>query len=210
MSTTPIPVKLKDDKVRVALGDPDTPGLVLFTIALATFGDGLMGDPEQGVDALDPSEIWVGLNERFGTWVTEEGENKLNAIMAGLSGAAFWRDELVFMSVATALFDGDLGDLIEVGMEELSATELMWALLEMELAWDAEETPEFSRQIRNYIENCLRREQDEQLDNTREVEHAYLRMLQQLRDIGVPASMIRAWDEEFAAVMEEIEARDIS
>lgn len=190
--------------MRVALGDADTPGFVLLTIALHVFGDEVFGDPDEGVDQMDPSEMWAGLNFRFGTWVTEEGENRLNAIITGLQDGKFWRDLNTFMAVSTALFDGDLGDLINVGFEELSATELMWAILEMQLAWDAEETPDYSRDVQEYVDQVLLREQEDQTDNATEVEKAYVAMLDQLVEMGVASSMIRALDEEYAEVMENL------
>jgi hypothetical protein len=209
MSLPDRPLTLNTGKVRVALGDPDTPGLVLLIIALYEFGDAVFGDPEQGIEPMDPAEMWAELNSAYGTWLTEEGENKLNAIIAGLTDGAFWRDETVFMSVATALFDGDLGDLINAGWEELSATELMWAILEMELAWDSDDIPEYSLNVRTYIEDCLRREQEDMVENTKEIENSYLVMLKQLQDLGIPASMIRAWDEEYADVMERLESGSV-
>ena len=199
------PIHLDEGKIRVALGDPDTPGLVLFTIALWCFGDLVMGNPDEGIEPMDPAEMWASFNERFGTWVTEEGENKLNAVITGLRGAAFWEDQEVFVSCTTALYDGDLGDLINSGMEDLSATEIMWAILEMELVWDSPDTPEFAYSIQNYVGEQLAEEQEDQVENSKEVEKAYLSMLGQLQDLGVPPSIIRAWDEEFADVMEMLE-----
>jgi hypothetical protein len=200
----PTAVTLDEGKIRVALGDPDTPGLVLFTIAVYVFGDGVMGDPDEGIDQLDPAEMWAGFNSRFGTWVTEEGENKLNAIIAGLEGGKFWRDLNTFMAVSTALFAGDLGDLIDVGFEDLSATEIMWAVLEMALAWDSDETPEYSRDVRQYVDGVLVYEQEDQAANAAEVERAYVAMLDQLVELGIPPSMIRALDEEYGEVMEDL------
>jgi hypothetical protein len=197
-------VTLDEGKMRVALGDPDTPGLVLFTIALYVLGDGVMGDPDEGVDQMDPAEMWAALHSRFGTWVTEEGENKLNAIIAGLEEGRFWRDLNTFMAVSTALFDGDLGDLITVGFEELSATELMWAVLEMQLVWDSDDVPEYSRDVQEYVNDILLQEQDDQTENATEVEKAYVAMLDQLMEMGVPTSMLRALDEDYATVMDNL------
>ena len=154
---------------------------------------------------MDPALMWAELYSRYNTWITEEGENKLNALINGLRGGMFWRDLDIFMAVSTALFDGDLGDLITTGFEELSATELMWAILEMELAWDADETPEFSLNVQQYVEEVLANEQEDQNSNSQEVEKAYLVMLDQMRELGVPPSIIRAWDEEYAEVMEALE-----
>ena len=198
------PVKLDDGKIRLALGDPDTPGLVLFTIALYWFGPQVLGDPDEGIEQMDSAEMWSELHSRFGTWVTEEGENRLNALITGLQGGRFWTDLDTFMAVSTALFDGDLGDLITTGFEDLGATELMWSVLEMELAWDAEETPEFSLNIQQYVEDILSYEQEDQNANANEVEKVYLGMLDQLNEMGVPVSMIRAWDEEYSEVMENL------
>jgi hypothetical protein len=196
--------KLDEGKMRVALGDADTSGFVLLTIVLHTFGDDVFGNAEEGIEPMDPAEMWAGLNFRFGTWVTEEGENKLNAIITGLQDGMFWQDLNTFMAVSTALFDGDLGDLINVGFEDLSATEIMWAILEMQLAWDSDETPEYSRDVQEYVDQVLLQEQEDQTDNATEIEKAYVAMLDQLVDMGIPTSMIRALDEEYAVVMENL------
>ena len=199
------PVQLDAGAIRKAIGDPDTPGLVLFTIALGAFGPAVMGDDEEGVEQMDPAEMWAELNSRYGTWVTEEGENKLNAIITGLADGSFWRDVDVFMAVATALFDGDLGDILDVGFEDLSATEIMWAILEMGLAWDSDEVPEFSLDVQQYVNSVMSYEQEEQEQNMLEVDQAYMAMLDQMRELGIPGSMIRAWDEEYAQVVAALE-----
>jgi len=205
MSSSPRrPIKLIEGVITKALGDPDTPGLVLFTIVLHTFGDEVLGDPDQGIEAMDPAVMWAGLHDRYNTWVTEEGENKLNALITGLTDGMFWRDSDVFMSVATALFDGDLGDIIDVGFEELSAAEIMWAILEMELAWDSDDVPEFSLDVQQYVDKVLSLEQEDHDQNADEIEKAYLIMMEQLRQLGIPASMLRAWDEEYAQIAENL------
>lgn len=200
------PLALNEGAVRRALGDPDTPGFVLLTIALHTFGPDLFGDKESGIDALDPAEIWAGLHAKYGTWVPEEGENKLNAIIVGVIGGAFWVDLEVFQAVSTALFDGDLGDIIDVGFEDLSATELMWAMLEMGLVWDSSENPSFSLDVQSYIDKVLAYEQEDQEQNLMQVEQAYMLMLDQLRALGVPLSVLRTLDEEYAQLAASLEA----
>lgn len=198
-------IRLDDKVIRTVLGDPDTQGLILFTIILQEFGDGVMGDDETGVEPMDPAEMWAGLHARFGTWMTEEGENRVNAIITGLQDGRFWRDLETFMAVSTALFDGDLGDMIDVGFEDLSATEVMWAILEMSLVWNADETPEFSLSIKEYVDQILLHEQEDLTDSVTKVEKAYAFMLDQLIDLGVPHSMLRALDEEYSTVMESME-----
>ena len=64
--------------------------------------------------------------------------------------------------------------------------------------------------VRDYIESSLRDEQEDQVENSKEVEKAYLTMLRQLQEIGVPPAMIRMWDEEYADVMEDLEDADLS
>lgn len=198
-------IPLNEGAIRKALGDSDTPGLVLFTIALYEFGPYVMGDEDEGVEAMDPAEMWAELHSRYNTWVTEEGENKLNAIITGLTGGSFWYDVDVFMAVATALFDGDLGDMIDTGFENLSATEIMWAVLEMGLAWDADEEPQFSLDVRQYVNEVLSYEQEDQDQNAIEIEKVYLLMLDQMRELGIPGSFIRVWDEEYAQVVANLE-----
>ncbi len=203
------PIQLNTAKARVALADPDTPGLVLLTIAMWAFGDRVLGDPEGDVEAMDPSELWAGLNEIFGAWVSEEGENKLNALMLALQGDLFYRDVEVFQAVSTALFDGDLGDLVDGGFEDLTATEIMWAVLEVELAREDEEgPPEFSEGVQAYIAKALAMEQEDQEANSAEVHQAYTAMLDLLRDIGVPLSALRLWDTEYTETLEFLMAAD--
>jgi hypothetical protein len=198
-------IPLNEGAIRKALGDSDTPGLVLFTIALYEFGPSVMGDEDEGVEAMDPAEMWAELHSRYNTWVTEEGENKLNAIVTGLTGGSFWYDVDIFMAVATALFDGDLGDMIDTGFENLSATEIMWAVLEMGLAWDSDEEPQFSLDVRQYVNEVLSYEQEDQDQNAVEIEKVYLLMLDQMRELGIPGSFIRVWDEEYAQVVANLE-----
>lgn len=194
-------VKLDEGEIRKALGDADTSGIVLFVIALHAFGPAVMGDAEAGVEQMDPSEMWSDLFTRYGTWVTEEGENKLNAIITGLTNGQFWYDADVFVAVATALFDGDLGDTLI--FDDLDATEIMWAVLEMGMASDSVDPPAFSNAVRRYIQDALEYEQEDQDQNATEVERAYLMVLDQMRALGVPTDMLRAMDEEYAAVAAE-------
>jgi hypothetical protein len=197
------PVQIDIGKARVALGDPDTCAFVLLTIAMWTFGDEVLGDPEAGIEPMDPSELWAGLNETFGTWVTEEGENKLNALMLALQGDLFYRDIEVFSAVSQALFDGDLGDLINGTFDDLSTVEIMWATLEVELAREDEDgPPQFSDAITDMINRLLAMEQENHDDDIGMVRAEYYKLLDQLRDIGVPASAIRMLDEEYAETME--------
>lgn len=195
-------VKLDKGKVRLALGDPDTPGMVLFTIILYEFKEGVFGSDEE--EALDPSVMWVELNERYGTWMTEEGENRVNAILTGLTDGLFWRDLMVFQSVCDALFDGELGDSIDVGFAELSAVELMWAIVEMNLVLDTEDPPEFSRDIQKFIDATFFSEQENHEESMSMIEQEYKSLLHHLRILGIPATLIRELDDAYEEVVDDI------
>lgn len=200
------PIQIDIGKARVALGDPNTPAFVLLTIAMWAFGDEVLGDPTEGIEPLDPSELWAGLNETFGTWVTEEGENKLNALILALQGDLFYRDVEIFHSVCQALYDGDLGDLINGQFEELSSVEIMWAVMEVELArQDEDGPPKFSAAINSMINDVVNVEPDDHEEDVGIVREDYYRMLDQLRDIGVPVAAIRMLDEEYSETMEIFE-----
>jgi hypothetical protein len=197
------PIKLDIGKARVAIGDPDTPAFVLLTIAMWAFGDRVLGDPSEGIEPMDPAELWAGLHEIFDTWITEEGENKLNALLLALQGDIFYRDVEVFHSVAQALLDGDLGDLINGKFDDLSAVEIMWAVLEVELARDDDQgPPEFSYGVTELINRVMLIEPEGHEEDTTFVRQEYFRMLDQLRDIGIPNAALRALDEEYAATMD--------
>ena len=197
-------VDLDVGKIRLAIGDPDTPGLVLLTILLWTFGPRVFGDPEEGVERMDPAELWAETNETYGSWITEQGENKVNALLVGLTDEGFWQDIEIFKAVCTSLIDGDLGDLVAIGMEDLAAVDIMWAVLEMELAWDNPDTPEFSSEIDAYINRVIDEEQDDHRENSHDVEKNYYAMIRQMEEIGVPADIIRHWEDEYAMVMSDL------
>lgn len=194
-------------KCRVAVGDPDTPGFVLLTIALWSFGDRVFGDPEFGVEQMDPSEMWAEFNEIFGTWVSEEGENKLNALILALVTPNFYTDVETFCAVANALFDGDLGDMVDGVFEEPSVIEMMWATLEVELARDdADEIPPFSHKVHDFMSRKLKEEQEDHSAAQGAVDETFVDMLDLLREIGVPLSAIRLLHKEYAEVAEAAEA----
>lgn len=204
--TSPSDASLDLGKCRVALGDPDTPGFVLLTIVLWAFKDRVFGDADGGVEPMDPAEMWAEINEVFGTWVPEEGENKLNALITALSSPAFYTDVETFMAVSNALFDGDLGDLVDGVFEEPSVVEMMWATLEVELARDdTEENPPFSSRVAEFVTRKLHEEQEDHTLHADAVNEVFTDMLDQLRDLGVPLSALRLLSAEYAEVVEALE-----
>lgn len=198
------PVKLDAGKIRLALGDPDTPGLVLLTITMWCFGPAVFGDEDADIEPMDVAEMWAELHTRYNTWVTDEGENRLNAILTGLQDGMFWRDEEAFMAVCAALYDGELGDTIDGMFEDLGAAEILWAVLEMGLAADDPDTPELAAPLQAFVTRAIAREQEDLTELTDELEATYSRLLNQLQDLGVPAAAIRSWEEDYDEVLTEL------
>lgn len=196
-------------KCRIALGDPDTPGLVLLTIMLWAFRDRVFGDPASGVEPMDPAEMWAETDEVFDTWVTEEGENKLNALILALTTPNFYNDVETFCAVSNALFDGDLGDMVSGKFEEPSVIEIMWASLEVTLARDedaeSDTPPPFSSKVRDFIARKLREEQEDHTEHEAAVNEAFVDMMNLLRGIGVPLDALKLLHKEYAEVTEELE-----
>jgi hypothetical protein len=179
----------------------------LLTVALWAFGDRVFGDPEFEVEQMDPAEMWAEFNEIFGSWVSEEGENKLNALILALSTPNFYQDVETFCAVSNALFDGDLGDMVDGVFEEPSVVEMLWATLEVELARDdADEVPPLSGKVREFLTRKLREEQEDHTAQQEAVDDAFVAMMETLREIGVPLSAIRLLHSEYAEVAEATEA----
>lgn len=165
--------------------DPETCGSVILIILLATYGEEIFD--------LDPLEIYVRIQEDFHATLTEEGENKLNAIMMALSTNAFYEDPLAFRSISSALYDGDIGDLVEGSLEDLTIPEILWAVYEVGLLRDETEETEFSPAVQRVMEEEMSNEAEEMDIEEAEVVPHYERFVeemkmelhQQLRKIGL-------------------------
>jgi hypothetical protein len=202
------PIQLDEGEIRLALSDPETHAFTLLTIAMWAFGDAVLGDWEAGVEPMDPAELWAGLHDRFGVWISEGGENKLNALFMALQGDLFYRDVEVFQAVCGSLLDGDLGDLIELEFADLTVPEIMWGIAEVEIARQEPGGPEFSLGVQKYIEDALAIE-DENLDAAEEeIKDEYLEMMRGRRKRGVPNSALRLLDEEMADTLEFLDAAE--
>ena len=181
-----------------ALADPDTTATVLHMILMAWFGDELHGDPERGIEPLDPVECWVRVQEDFHVTVPESNENKINGLMLALSTNAFYDDPLAFVSICNALYSGELGDLVDGVMEDLTVPEMLWGIYEVELNRGDSET--FMPAIDQLIDEMIRNEAEdnEELEEP-EVIPYYERFVQSMRDdmlvqmrmLGVDESVIK-------------------
>jgi len=205
------PVQLDENACRLALGDPETPGIVLLTILMWAFGEQVLGNVHADIEPMDPAELWAATNERFGTWIPEEGENKVNALVLAIQTDLFYRDTETFTAIASALFSGDLGDLVNSGYEDLSALEVMWAMLEVELAREDEAGEEltFSDSVQALIEKNLAEEQEDQQVNEQTLHDAFLDLCDAMRRIGVPSSALRLWDSDYAELMDQVDTMTV-
>lgn len=201
-------------EVRKVLGDPDTHGLVLLTVILDAFGDRVFGDPDQELEPMDPAEIWAGINEIYGTWIPEEGENKVNALLLAMTSGLFYHDPQIFEAVTAALYDGDIADMIGGVFDKPSLIEMLWAITEVELANDEEQgPPDFGRDVQNYIDELMRIEGHEFDRAAAVVNDEFHDMMETLRRIGVPMAALRLLDREHAETMASLDpdpAADVS
>ena len=176
-------------------GNPETSATLLHTMVLAAYGDEVYGDED--TDPMDPVELWVRVREDFRVTVPEENENRLNAIMLAISTDAFYEDPLVFASVCMALSEGDLGDLVDGAMEELTVPEMLWGIYEVELNRD--DQPEFARSVLAVIDQTVSGQAEEAgVDEAdivpayeRYVEEARNEMFTDMRRLGIEEQVIR-------------------
>jgi hypothetical protein len=175
--------------------DPNVAATILHTMILAAYKDEVYGDED--TDALDPVELWVRVKEDFRVTVSEENENKLNALMFALSTDAFYDDPLAFTSICMALAQGDLGDLVDGMMEDLTVPEMLWGIYEVELNRD--DQPEFSRAILALIDETIAEQADEIGVDVTDVVPSYERYVAEARDemfadmrkLGIEEQVIR-------------------
>lgn len=171
------------DKRKAAdfLADTETTATVLHMIILAAYGDEVYGSVENGVEQADPVELWLRIKEDFSVTVPESNENKVNALMLALSTDAFYEDPLAFISICNALYSGDLGDLVDGMLEDLTIPEMLWGIYEVEL--NRGESRGFILQIDKLMDEIIQNEAEdnEELEEEQVVPY-YERFVQEMRD----------------------------
>lgn len=115
----PLPIDWRE--TRTLLQNPETEALTLATIMLSSYPDTDFGDEEAVT-------IIKSLEEDYKVDIPEENENKLNAIILVLTSDAPLVTREAFDAVALAFADGNIGDLIYGGDEELNGCYIIWAL----------------------------------------------------------------------------------
>lgn len=180
------------------LADTETTATVIHMIILAAYGDEVYGSLEQNIEPADPVELWLRIKEDFSVNVPESNENKLNALMLALSTDAFYEDPLAFISICNALYSGDLGDLVNGALEDLTMPEMLWGIYEVELNRGSSEG--FVIPIDRLIDEIIKNEAEdnEELEEAEVVPYyekfvGEMRddMLVQMRMLGVDESVIK-------------------
>lgn len=120
--------KLNSSAVKKALLDPETFATVLQAICLIQYGDECY--------TLPSTELYLRLKDDFGVWPCEEAENKIQAIMLATSTEEFYEDPDFFRSVVHTLIGGD--PQLDT-LEDMTLSEIYWAIYEVELNHGEEE-----------------------------------------------------------------------
>ena len=116
------PLRLDEKAVYRALSDDGTFATCLHIICLANYG--------ADIYAWDTLELLRRLEEDFNVRVTDDNENKLNAILMATSTDIFYEDPEAFRGICETLTNGDPG----VGMlDTLTLPEAVFGLYEVEV-----------------------------------------------------------------------------
>lgn len=179
------------------LADPETSATVLHLILLTAYKDELYGNPSEGIPPMDPVECWLRVKEDFDTQPPETNENKINALMFAISTDAFYDDPLAFTSICSSLYSGDLGDLVEGVMEDLTVSEMLWSIYEVEL--NRGQSEDFLPAVDSLIAEVIAEEAEDKEDlEVEDVVPFYEKfvvqmrndMLTQMRTLGVDDNII--------------------
>jgi hypothetical protein len=199
LDTFPFDKRLAAD----ALGDTETCATVLHMIILAAYGDEVYGSLEHSIEAMDPVELWVRLEEDFSVRIPESNENKVNALMIGISTNAFYDDPLAFNSICNALYSGDLGDLVEGFIEDLTVPEMLWGIYEVEL--NRGDSQDFVPSINQLIDEVIQSEAESNEDlEVEEVIPYYEKFMGEMRDsMLIQMRTIGVGEEVIAKILKE-------
>jgi len=130
------------------LRDESTYGVVLMAILLVEYG--------YSIFAKDVLEVYQDVKEDFDAILSEEGENRLNAMLLATTTDGFYTNVDIFDAICTSLYDGDLGDLVDGLMEPTTVPEMLWAYYEVGLIYDAPQLP--SPKVIQSTKNILRQD----------------------------------------------------
>lgn len=146
---------LDEKAVYNILTDDAAYGTVLLAICYVAYPDDLFD-----VDSL---ELYLRLEEDFGAAPTDDNKNKLQALMTAVSTNFFYENLDAFKSICNSLIEGDPG-IGELGMEDPTVLEILWAVYEVGLVMDDDEDDAFSPSIERYIERAIYSEAEDNDD----------------------------------------------
>jgi hypothetical protein len=193
MRARPFPVEAAAALIR----DSSTLATPLLAIVLTAYGDEIFGNEQLGIEPIDPIELYARITEDFRAQLTEAGENRLQAMLMAVATDGFYEDPLVFTSVAKALSSGDVGELPDGIMEDVTLPEAVWAVYEVSLNRDDDIGlhPLVLALITGAADAEAEDQQDEALPHhERFVHHMKIELAAQLQSINVqfPFSQLQA------------------
>lgn len=189
------------EAARAVLRDPSASATAKHAIILAAYPQELYGDEEEGIPALDPIEIWMNVEEDFRVTIPEQTENKVNAIMTAISTNAFFDRVEPFAAICSALYAGDMDDVIDQQFHDLTLPEILWGIFEVEI--NREGVTDFEPTIEAFILGRVNEEAEEQQlgnpnqlisYNERFVGEMKRDMLKELASIGIEPEILQKID----------------
>lgn len=127
----PVVVKLNKEACRAAFKSPDTPATVLHTIIIVAYGfENIYGDGETH-QGMDPLTLWESIRADFDVEIDEHAQNRLNALILGISTNAFYTDPAAFYAITCGLVHGDVTDVMTGMLDDISLVEIGMAMWEL-------------------------------------------------------------------------------
>lgn len=170
--------------VREALEDNETPAIVLMMIASAGYSHLLWPEhhtsPMDNGAGIEPVELWALIEKDFGVRIDVTIENKINAARSALESDSFYEEPEAFIAITKGMIEGDVDDMISGELEELSAPEIIMAILEVSLMRDDEEH-EMAPPVIAIINEELRKETEDDTDGAHPIQELVDRHKQEIK-----------------------------
>lgn len=176
--------RLDETVAREMLADGDSSATALFILALRAFPDLLTRE-----DPVEAIELWMELEAKYGIVIPSHVENKINALWTAMLGDGFYEDPTIFQAVCASLYDGDIGDAMDLTTDDLGVEEVLWACYEVAL-WHGG-LDEFSPRVKRVIAEVNRRDALE-VDEAAEITRLSDELDNDLRLLGIDPSQIHS------------------
>ena len=147
-----------------------TSAFVLMTILMDALSDEILFESE-------PEVIFMEVKDRFNVELPEENKNKIQAALISMTTDLFYTNFDVFKAITLALNEGDIGDMVYGEDEEINASEILWAIVEVAMlngtTFSETEFPEYMEKHINTVVD-EEAEDNEELDpETDTIEEAF-------------------------------------